>query len=128
LHLAQMARFPRLLQAVSNRCTTDTEKTLIHVHAFAPQQIARRLPIRALLLAKVAETTTTALAPISRMALLRDLVTSTLIYQPGAVQPEVAMMAALARQLPCYQINLGSDLAEIPPVVAQTIRDNTPIG
>ena len=96
-----MARFPRLLQAVSNRCTTDTEKTLIHVHAFAP---------------------------ISRMALLRDLVTSTLVYQPGAVQPEVAMMAALARQLPCYQINLGSDLAEIPPVVAQTIRDNTPIG
>lgn len=122
LHSAQMTRFPQLLAAVSNQHETDWEKALVHVNAFAPQQIAPCLPIRALLLAKVAGTTATTLAPVSRMALLRDFVTSTLVYQPGAVGPEVEMMAALVRQVPCYQINLGSDFARIPPVIAQAIQ------
>lgn len=121
LHLAQMARFPGLLTRVNNLAETTNEKALLYLQQLLPQQLAQQLPIRALLLANVAGTTQTSLAPISRMQLLRDFVTSTLVYQPGAVQAEVAMMTALVRQLPCYQINLGSDLAGIPPVVEQAI-------
>lgn len=121
LHPAQMARFPRLLATVTNPHETREEKALIYLQQFAPQQLALCLPIRAILLAKVAGTTTTTLAPVSRMAVLRDFVTSTLVYQPGAAQDEVNMMTALVRQAPCYQINLGSDLAGIPPVIAQAI-------
>ena len=121
LHLAQMNCFPNLLPAVGNLAETATEKALIHVNEFAPAQIAPRLPIRAILLAHVAGTTATTLAPVSRMALLRDFVASTLVYQPGAVQQEVELMAALVRQVPCYQLNLGTDLAGIPPVIAQLI-------
>lgn len=122
LHLAQMERFPSLLAQVNNLDAATTEKALIYLHHFAPQQIAPGLPIRAMLLAKVAGTTTTTLTPISRMAVLRDFVTSTLVYQPGALQAEVHRMTELVRQVPCYQINLGSDLAGIAPVVVQAIE------
>lgn len=125
LHLAQMERFPTLLAQVNNLDAATTEKALIYLHQFAPQQIAPCLPIRAVLLAKVAGTTTTTLAPISRMAVLRDFVTSTLVYQPGAMQAEVHLMTELVRRVPCYQINLGSDLAGIAPVVVQAIERGT---
>ena len=121
LHLAQMTCFPTLLAQVNNLAETVTEKALLYLHEVAPRQLAHALPIRAILLAKVAGTLHTTLSPLSRMALLRDFVTSTLVYQPGAVQAEVAMMTALVRQTPCYQLNLGSDLAGIPPVVEQAI-------
>lgn len=121
LHLAQMTCFPSLLAQVNNLAETRTEKALLYLHDVAPRQLALALPIRAILLAKVTGTPHTTLAPLSRMALLRDFVTSTLVYQPGAVQAEVAMMTALVRQAPCYQLNLGSDLAGIPPVVEQAI-------
>lgn len=121
LHLQQMARFPTLLAQVNNLAAATTEKALIYLQQFAPQQIAPCLPIRAILLAKVAGTTTTSLEPVSRMALLRDFITSTLVYQPGAVQTEVHMMTELVRRVPCYQINLGSDFAGIAPVIAQAI-------
>ncbi|MBX3013275.1 MAG: hypothetical protein KF832_17280 [Caldilineaceae bacterium] len=123
LHLAQMAHFPKLLAQVRNGHETASEKALVHVHAFAPQQLISPLPIRVLLLAHVAGTQASALAPVARTKLLRDFVTSTLVYQPGAVQQEVQMMTALVRQVPCYQLNLGSDLAGIPTVVAAAIED-----
>jgi len=132
LHHAQMARFPNLRSSVTNPQESgpqesglqesSEEKALLYVHAFAPQQLAYQLPIRAILLAKIAGTTATSLAPVSRMQVLRDFSTSTLVYQPDAAQTEVAMMAELVRRVPCYQINLGSKLAGIPSVVAEAIQ------
>ncbi len=122
LHLAQMERFPNLLAAVHNEHETATEKALLYLQQVVPQQIADCLPIRAILLAKVAKTTTTSITPIQRREVLRDFITSTLVYQPGAAHEEVHMMTELVRRVPCYQLNLGSDLAGIPPVVAQAIQ------
>lgn len=121
VHLAQMERFPNLLAAVNNRHETATEKALLYLQDVAPAQIAPALPIRALLLAKIAGTTTTTLAPVSRMAVLRDFVTSTLVYQPGATHAETHTMTELVRRIPCYQLNLGTDLAGIAPVVIGAI-------
>jgi hypothetical protein len=122
LHLAQMQRFPRLMTAVNNWHETTYDKALVHAHEFAPQQLARQLPIRALLLARVAGTPRTTLSPVARPHLLRDFVTSSLVYQPGAAHAEVHCMTAAVRQLPCYQINLGSDLAGIAPLITQILE------
>jgi hypothetical protein len=121
LHWAQMERFPDLRSAICNQPKIDEEKALVHVHELAPQQIADRLPIRAILLSTVAGTSSTTLTPVSRMRVLSDFTTSTLVYQPGAAHKEVKMMADLVRRVPCYQINLGSDLAEIPLSIMQLL-------
>jgi hypothetical protein len=123
LHLAQMEHFPHLIPSISNLYRTEEEKALVHVYDFAPQQVVHQLPIRAILLANVAGTAATTFSPVSRMAVLRDFTTSTLVYQPGAAQAEVQMMAELVRRVPCYQIDLGSDLAGIPQAIEKLIKD-----
>lgn len=122
LHPEQMERFPNLLAGVCNRPGLDKEKALVHVHEIAPRQMAHCLPVRALLLARVAGRSETTLSTVSRMEVLREFATSTLVYQPGAAGDEVRSMAELMRRVPCYQINLGWELTEIPSVVAEAIQ------
>jgi len=125
LHLGQMERFPHLLAQVNNWEAAAAEKALIYLQHFAPQQLALSLPIRAILLANITGTPTTTLAPVARMAVLRDFVTSSVVYQPDAVQAEVHMMTELVRRLPCYQLNLGTNFAGIAPVIVEAIHDNS---
>ncbi len=111
------------MQAVANPHKLSREKALVYVNDYAPQQIVHPLPVRAILLANVAGTQATSLAPVSRMQVLREFTTSTLVYQPGAGPAEVGMMAELVRRVPCYQINLGSDLAGIPCVIQKLLAE-----
>jgi hypothetical protein len=123
LHWEQMERFPNLMAKVNNLDEVTKDKALVHVHDFAPQQIAHQLPIRAILLATVTGRPSTSLTPVSRIKVLSDFTTSTLVYQPGAAKKEVQMMADLVRRLPCYQINLGSDFGEIALAIAKVLND-----
>jgi hypothetical protein len=122
LHADHISRFPHLLPYITNSQETVPEKSLVFVQQFAPQRILSPLPIKAILLAKVAHQPDTTLSPIGAMAVLRELASSTLVYQPGAAHDEVHAMAELVRRVPCYRINLGYNLESIPPVVAGLIE------
>lgn len=127
LHGAHMQQFPHLLPHIENQnfgktLEVEAEKSLIYVHRFSPQQIAARLPIRAVLLARVADRPETTITPVSRMALLREMVSSTLVYQPGAAHAEVQAMTRLLQKVPTFQINLGSRWQEIPGVIAEMVE------
>lgn len=128
----QMRRFPGIMGAVSNPSERESEKALIFVNRFAPAQLAMQLPIRVVLLARIADHPQTTLTPTTPIRVLRDLVPSTWIYQPGTAHEEMQAMAQLVRRVPCRQINLGSELERIPEVIARAIEDPTgptgPIG
>ena len=121
----QMRRFPKIMGAVSNHSELESEKALAFVNRFAPAQLAMQLPIRVVLLACIANNTQTTLAPTTPIRVLRDLVPSTWIYQPGAAHEEMQAMAQLVRRMPCRQINLGSKLERIPEVITRAIEDPT---
>ncbi|HMR66091.1 MAG TPA: hypothetical protein PKE64_18940 [Anaerolineae bacterium] len=118
----QMQRFPHLLPAVRANNLPDEEKHIIFVHQYAPEQLATALPVRALLLARLAHRPETTWHPVSPARVWRELSTSSLVYQPGMAHAELELMAELVRRLPCYQLNLGTELGEIPPVIAQVIQ------
>lgn len=118
----QMQRFPHLLPAVRANNLPDEEKDIIFVHQYAPEQLAAALPVRALLLARLAHRPETTWTPISPARVWRELSTSSLVYQPGMGQDELRLMADLVRRLPCYLLNLGTELGEIPPVITQVIQ------
>jgi hypothetical protein len=63
----------------------------------------------------------TTLSPVSPIQVLRELFTSSMVYQPGMAQEELRLMATLVQQIPCQQINLGTDLARIPDVIARSL-------
>lgn len=120
LHHEQMQRFPHLAAAAQNGQPED-EKSLVLIHRYAPEQVAAALPIRAVLLARLAHRSETTWAPILSMPVWREMTTSSLVYQPGMAQIELNMMADLVRRVPCYQINLGTDLERIPDAIAHIL-------
>jgi hypothetical protein len=119
----QMQLFPQLLPAITNQHELAEEKALVYVNEVLPHQIAHRLPIRVLLLAKISGNPATTISEVSRIAVLRELSTSTLVYQPGAAHEEVHAMSELVRRVPCYQLNLGTDLMQIPSTITQIIDE-----
>lgn len=121
----QMRRFPEIMGAVSNHSELESEKALVFVNRFAPAQLAMQLPIRVVLLAHIANHPQTTLTPATPVRVLRDLVPSTWIYQPGAAHEEMRAMAQLVRRVSCRQINLGSELERIPAVITRAIEDPT---
>ncbi|MEX1018966.1 MAG: hypothetical protein WDZ49_04870, partial [Litorilinea sp.] len=80
---------------------------------------------RAVLLGRAAHVPDTTVTPVGRMAILRELVTSTLVYQPGAAQREVQAMTELVQRVPAFQLNLGTNWAQIPQVIRQTLDELT---
>lgn len=122
LHSDHIIRFPHLVPHISNPNESAPEKSLVFVQQYAPHRLLAPLPIKAILLARVAHQPETTIAPVRGMAVLRELATSTLIYQPAAAHAEVHTMAELVRRVPCYMINLGYNLEGIPPVVTELIE------
>ncbi len=122
LHHEQMQRFPRLAAAAEPGRPQD-EKTLVLIHRCAPEQVAAALPVRAVLLARLAHRPETTWAPVSPMPVWREMATSSLVYQPGMAQTELDMMADLVRRVPCWQINLGTELERIPNAIARIVAE-----
>ncbi len=116
----QMKRFPRLLKAVYNQAGPE-DKSLLFVQRFAPGQLARELPIRVVLLCSIADREESSLSAVSSIRVLRDLMPSTFIYQPGAKSTELQAMAELLRLAPCRRINLGRNLEGIPGLISEAV-------
>jgi hypothetical protein len=120
----QMRRFPSLMEAAGDHSKGEKDKALLFVQRFSPAQLAMQLPIRVVLLARIASHPETTLTSTTAIRALHDLVPSTLMYQPGAARDELSAMAELVRRVPCRQINLGSELGRIPEVVAHAIESS----
>lgn len=119
IHWDQSERFPALLAAASNPHERASEKALLYLDEIAglpPPPPA--LPVRALVLVRVAPSVATHVAPVPRIEVLRDLGFSTLLSLPGAEQRDISALAALIRTLPCYRLDAGYDLRQIPPALA----------
>jgi hypothetical protein len=121
----QMRRFSLLMAAARIHSKREKEKALFFVQRFSPLQLALQLPIRVVLLARIANHQKTTLTSTTPIRVLHDLVPSTLIYQPGAAHDEMRAMSELVRRVPCRQINLGSELSRIPEVITQAIADHS---
>ena len=64
---------------------------------------------------------TTSVQSVSPMTALKALAPSTLLQLPGAGQASFQAMARLVRQVPCYTLALGTDLAQIPVVITDLL-------
>lgn len=118
----QLQRFPELLPWVDD-APTHEGKVVIFARRLVPSPLAHELPIRVVLLAEIAAQVQTTLSAASPIRVLRDLLPSTFIYQPGASAQEMRIMADLVRSVPCRRIHFGSDLDRIPGAVKQAIAE-----
>jgi hypothetical protein len=87
------------------------------VHEHYPSKVATRLPVRAILLPRVTGTPETRLKRISVAMALAALAPSTIFQLPRAGNEAFKFLATFARQLPCFSLEVGTDLSTIPLVI-----------
>jgi hypothetical protein len=114
-----LRRFPSLLPAIANADRLDTEKAMLFVHEHFPHKTVPGFPLRALLLPRITGRSATTFSPASKSAALMALAPSTIIQLHTAGRDAMDRMTDLVKQIPCYNLELGTDIAGIAPVMSQ---------
>ena len=118
LETHHLERFPALRSAVANPVRRPEEKVILLAATAVPGAPIAGFPLRAVLVPRiVGEEPDTHVVPTSRAAALAALAPST-IFQLHPPHPEgLAFMATLVRQVPCFSLELGSDVQRIPRAI-----------
>jgi hypothetical protein len=117
VHPDNLWRVPHLEPALSNAAHLATEKAVVYVDQHFPDRPIDGLPLRAILLPRIASVRRTRAVPTSPGAALTALAPSTVFQLHTAGSDALRYMARLVRKVPAYVLDLGPDVAEIPGVL-----------
>ncbi len=109
-----LKNFPALVPLVSNPSALAAEKALLYLTQYPAARPSPRLELRALLLPRVTGQPTTRLAPVAPTQALQALAPSSLFQLPGTGSAEFFALANLAKQMPCFHLEAGVVLEQIP--------------
>jgi hypothetical protein len=109
-------RLPRLLP-VADRL--EEEKAIVYAERHFPQQTTSGFPLAALLVPAVRrDNREPRVVPASRAAAFAALGPSTMFQLHTAGAGELATLSSLVGRLPCYTLELGSDLSAVPDAIS----------
>lgn len=123
LHPPDLERLPFLKPHVSNPLQLESDKALFFLHDAFRAQLAADLPLRVILLPRVAKQQRTTWEPAPPAAAHRALTNVTLHYLPGAGQAAIETIARTVKQLPCCYLNLGADRETIPAAIRTILEE-----
>lgn len=123
LNSDHVQRFPALLPKVANPERLADEKALLFVNEHYPAKVAKLLPVRAVLLPRVTGLPETRWKRVSVATTLAALAPSTIFQLPRAGNEAFQFLARFVRQLPCFSLEVGTDLSTIPPAIEQLLAE-----
>lgn len=110
-------RFPRLREQVTNADRLDDEKALLYVNESHGRQVANAMRLRAILLPRVTGRRETRLTPATAAAAVFAIAPTTILHLPNGAAGVMEKVSRVARQLPVYWLEAGTELEQIPRVV-----------
>lgn len=116
-------RLPYLSNYISNSENLGSEKALFFLYKHFPKKIIKGFPIKAILFPNVTGLHNTKLINISPMEGLKKLTPSTMIQVPGKNHATFLAMAELVKRIPCYRLDVGTYLPEIPSKIIDLISE-----
>lgn len=120
----QLARFPALGRAVANSERASGEKAVVLVGRSHPGAPTARFPLAAVLVPRlVLSRPETRAVPLAAPAALTALAPSTLLQLHPPQPHALAEMARLVRRVPCFALELGSDVARIADALAGLLEE-----
>ena len=128
LHADHIGRLPAYEPLISNGDHLGAEKALLYLHERYAGRLAADLPLSAIVLPRVTGAARTCYRPLATVPALAGLAASTLRQLPGAGAADHQRLSRLARRLPGYTLELGTDLDEIPAVVRRLIDEAGGLG
>jgi hypothetical protein len=120
---SDMARFPKMVPFLHNADRLDEEWGVLFLHEGFPDQTLAGFPLYAILVPELTDNPTTSLRPTSPARALGALAPTTLFQLPGAGSSAMKAMARLVRQVPCYALELGTEVERIPTVIHEFLRE-----
>lgn len=115
-------RLPVVLDKISNPEHLDSQKALIFLHDQLAHKLTHGFPIKAILTPVVSGKTDTYLRKVSASAALFALAPSTVFNLPGVRNATFDKIVKLVKSIPCYSLEAGTDLSQIPDTILQLLR------
>jgi hypothetical protein len=112
-----LQRFPHLVPRINNADRLGEEKALLFVNHHYPSKMTTQFLVRAILLPRVTGKSETSLSKTSTASGLRALAPSTIFQLPRAGNETFKFLAGFVMSVPCYNLDLGTDLSKIPAVI-----------
>lgn len=120
-------RVPSIARSAIPGRSPAEPKALLLLRHVPGATLRARVPLRVLLLPRVAGASTTRVRPAGKAEAFRALVAgSFLIAAPSLDREGAEFLAALAERLPAYHLELGDDLAAIPRRVGEVLDEAEP--
>lgn len=126
LEASNLHRFPNLAMHVSNPESMPKDKGQLFLHFFRPETLIHTFKIRAIFLPKFTGGEHTALRQATKGDALLALAPSTI----GLLKADSQMMsiiASLVQKLPCYWIETGTALDEIPQAISNWLNEQSDV-
>jgi hypothetical protein len=121
LETSHLTRFPNLFPHVI-RGKPSEEKSVVILSQVFPQRLERVVPIRAILIPRIAGTRESKVSPASKGQALLAVGPSSLLQIPSRRMTRgFNTLAQLVEQVPCYWLESGHDLDLIPRCVEEFI-------
>lgn len=113
---------PHLVPLLANGERLDDEKAVLYVQEHFPEHTTAGFPLRAVVVPRVTPTQREArIVGAPRAAALAALAPSTIFQLHTADQRALSEMSRLIERVPCYALELGSDVQTIPSAIANLL-------
>ena len=94
---------------------------MLFLHRHRPESLSAGLPVRAIVLPRVTGRPHTEVAAATGHDALAAIAPTTMYQLPGALPELFAKVSRLTRAVPCYWLDAGTELSEIPVVVDELL-------
>ncbi|MEM1120159.1 MAG: hypothetical protein AAGJ18_06900 [Bacteroidota bacterium] len=114
---ATLDKFPLVQNIFSGIESIKAEKYLYFLQQKYGEQIMRRAPLKGIFVPSIYAQRNSFLEVISPAKAMKSLIPSSLFQIAGTGKQEFSLLARLVQQVPCFQLHLGTDLAQIPQII-----------
>lgn len=121
----QLQRFPRLSEGVVNAGAAG-EKPMILLCPRWAGSVSAGFPLLGAVTPRVVGRGPTRARRVGGAALLTALAPSTIFQLPGTGRHTLARIASLLRHLPCWELELGEKVSEIPLALERVLEEARP--
>jgi hypothetical protein len=121
IHAFDLPKFPFLEPLVSNRHQLDKEKAVCFLGKAHADKLRLQFPLRAVLIPQVTSERETHVLAAPPAAGLKALAPTTITQMPDAGGEVIQRIAAVVRKVPCFYLNLGTEMSQIPNAIARLL-------
>ncbi len=117
-----MDTFSALKPALDTVSIPQTDRAVYFLTRTHPHKVINGFPLQCILIVKVGRNAQTFVHPARPEEALKALAPTTMVQLPTAGQQALQTIMALVKKVPCFSIELGTEIARIPSIIEGLLR------